>query len=233
MEKICQPHLTLTRQSFKGKSRIALSFALASLGIFALGQQQVAAEETDIPTEEIATETGELASLANEVPESSVNEELQIEENASPAESSSKVANAVDKLNDSSKVANAVDKATDTGKAVVKSADSAGDVSRGTKGSGRASNKIKPDPNATGDHTVFKQNKETGAITNYRTYETNPHNPTGFQEVKGFDGIGRSHTNSLTSLKVETPHITSKTIPGGVRAASTWEIPTSLQNIIP
>ena len=91
MEKICQPHLTLTRQSFKGKSRIALSFALASLGIFALGQQQVAAEETDVPTETIATETGEPASLANEVPESSANEKLQVEESASPAEPTSKV----------------------------------------------------------------------------------------------------------------------------------------------
>ena len=41
-----------------------------------------------------------------------------------------RVANAVDKLNDSGKVANAVDRATDTGKAVVKSADSAGDVAK-------------------------------------------------------------------------------------------------------
>lgn len=41
-----------------------------------------------------------------------------------------RVTNAVDKLNDTRKVANVADKATDTGKAVVKSADSAGDVAK-------------------------------------------------------------------------------------------------------
>ncbi|MCW6683155.1 pre-toxin TG domain-containing protein, partial [Aerococcaceae bacterium NML160702] len=41
-----------------------------------------------------------------------------------------RVTNAVDKLNDTRKVANVADKATDTGKAVVKNADSAGNVSK-------------------------------------------------------------------------------------------------------
>ena len=136
-----------------------------------------------------------------------------------------RVANAVDKLNDSGKVANAVDKATDTGKAVVKSADSTGDVSRGTKGSGRASNKIKPDPNATGDHTVFKRNPKTGEITNYRTYETNPHNPKGFQEVKGFDRYGRDHYNKALEEYINTPHIHDATTPGGIRYPYPFEIP--------
>ena len=107
----------------------------------------------------------------------------------------------------------------------MKSADSTGDVSRGTKGSGRASNKIKPDPNATGDHTVFKRNPKTGEITNYRTYETNPHNPKGFQEVKGFDRYGREHYNKALEEYINTPHIHDATTPGGIRYPYPFEIP--------
>ncbi|MCW6680070.1 pre-toxin TG domain-containing protein [Aerococcaceae bacterium NML130460] len=168
---------------------------------------------------------GKLADAMNDLRKGSV-----VAKAVDIAGDTTRATNAVDKLNDSRKVANAADKAVDAGKAV---ANNAGDVAQGTKKSGRAANKIYPDPNATGDHTVFKQDKATGAITNYRTYETNPYNPSGFQEVKGFDGIGRGHKNSLTNIKVETPHVTSKTIPGGVRVAAPWEIPTSLQNIIP
>ncbi|MCW6652397.1 DUF6359 domain-containing protein [Aerococcaceae bacterium NML210727] len=88
MKKICQPHLKLTRQSFKGKSRLALSFALASLGIFALGHHQVSAEEaSNVPTEEVVADTATPTALeAAEAPAdtNAADEEAVIAESANP-----------------------------------------------------------------------------------------------------------------------------------------------------
>ena len=47
----------------------------------------------------------------------------------------------------------------------------------------RNTNRIRPDSDATGDHTVLKKDAD-GKVTNYVTYETNPQNPSGFQQVK-------------------------------------------------
>lgn len=42
---------------------------------------------------------------------------------------------------------------------------------------------------------LLKNISKTGKVTNYKTYEANSQNPSGFQEVKGYDGIGTAHTN--------------------------------------
>ena len=53
----------------------------------------------------------------------------------------------------------------------------------------RSKNKLKPDLNAQGDHTVFKRGPD-GSINKYATYKQNPKNPTGFDEVLRFDSVG-------------------------------------------
>jgi hypothetical protein len=87
-----------------------------------------------------------------------------------------------------------------------------------------AANKIKPNSNADGAHSVFKTDPDTGKVTNYRTYEENPLNPSGFDEIKGYDGIGNPHTNKITGEDL-MPHIHDKIVPGGVRTPKIWEIP--------
>ena len=82
-------------------------------------------------------------------------------------------------------------------------------------GSCRSKNKLKPDPDAQGAHTTFKRGPD-GTIEHYATYEPNPRNPSGFDEVLRYDGVGKSHNN------VPTPHIHEGKI---VRPADPWEIP--------
>ncbi|GAA0776059.1 hypothetical protein GCM10008908_28770 [Clostridium subterminale] len=81
---------------------------------------------------------------------------------------------------------------------------------------GRAKNKLKPDIKAEGPHSTFKQNPNTGEITNYKTWQPNLNNPTGFELEKGYDGIGKSHKNSITGEDL-MPHVHDKIVPGGVR----------------
>lgn len=114
-------------------------------------------------------------------------------------------------------------------KAVSKSlglADDANDVRK----AGKAKNKLEPDGDATGDHTVFKRD-DNGDVYKYETYEktrTGHDNPT-----KRFDGgkpdgsPGAPHTNKQTKEKVPTPHVQGKKIPGGVRPARPDEIPNN------
>ena len=80
----------------------------------------------------------------------------------------------------------------------------------------KGKNKLKPNPEAQGAHTVFKRDPVTGKITNYATYEPNPMNPSGFDEVLRFDGIGKAHAG------VPTSHVPTFQ---GVRPALPWEIP--------
>lgn len=88
----------------------------------------------------------------------------------------------------------------------------------------RHANKIKPNPEAGGSHSVFKKDPVTGQTTNYKTYEPNSKNPSGFDEVLGYDGIGKAHVNKTNGEKL-MPHIHDKTAPGGVRTPEQWEIP--------
>ncbi|MCI9250178.1 MAG: hypothetical protein HFG99_13805 [Dorea sp.] len=92
------------------------------------------------------------------------------------------------------------------------------------KRTGRAKNNLRPDPNATGAHSTFKRDPVTGKITNYATYRVNPKNPTGFDEVIRYDGVGAPHTNKVTG-EVLMPHIHDKKAIGGLRKPETWEIP--------
>ncbi|MBO9881105.1 RHS repeat-associated core domain-containing protein [Xanthomonas sp. D-109] len=70
---------------------------------------------------------------------------------------------------------------------------------------GRAKNKLKPDSNAGGAHSVLKRDVN-GKITNTATYEVNPKNPSGFQQVKRVDVTGSEHRNSDGTV-VPTPHV--------------------------
>ena len=65
---------------------------------------------------------------------------------------------------------------------------------------GKGKNNLKPSPDADGPHSSFKVDKD-GKITNTTTYEQNPQNPTGFDEVKRVDVQGKAHDG------VETPHV--------------------------
>jgi hypothetical protein len=87
---------------------------------------------------------------------------------------------------------------------------------------GRAKNKVEPDSTALGDHTAIKRNSD-GRITNYATYERNPRNPTGFQEVKRADLEGAPHTNP-NGVEVPTPHVKDAGIKG-VHPARPDELP--------
>jgi len=90
---------------------------------------------------------------------------------------------------------------------------------------GRASNKLTPDPEATGDHTTFKRGDPngTGPVHKYQTYEktkTGYDNPT-----KRYDGGKPDGSPGASHAGAPTPHVQGKSIPGGVRPAEPSEIP--------
>lgn len=64
----------------------------------------------------------------------------------------------------------------------------------------------------------------TGKTTNYTVYNTNPRNPTGYDEVIGYDAVGKPHTNPVTKEAL-LPHVHDKTVPGEVRSPYPDEIP--------
>ena len=78
--------------------------------------------------------------------------------------------------------------------------------------------------NATGDHVVYKKDPVTGEITKYTVYKTNPRNPTGFDEVIRYDGVGEQHYNPV-AMEDLMPHVHDKTAPGKVRPPYLDEIP--------
>ena len=84
---------------------------------------------------------------------------------------------------------------------------------------GRAVNNLKPELNASGDHSTFRTDA-TGRVTHYASWKPNPKNPTGFDVTYRFDGIGRAHNG------VPTPHIHDFVANGG-RAISPrlWQLP--------
>ncbi len=90
---------------------------------------------------------------------------------------------------------------------------------------GKHKNNIRPHEGADDSHVVYKKDPETGEITNYKYYEKNPRNPSGFDEKFGYDKTGASHTNKATGEDVQTPHVHDPDTPGGVRAPSIEEIP--------
>jgi hypothetical protein len=113
------------------------------------------------------------------------------------------------------------------GKVVEETEEEAKDFAQGvSKVGGRSKNDLKPDPAAQGsDHSTFKTDGN-GKVTNYETYKSNPQNPnTGVEKVKRYDGQGQGHVNKKTGVKVETPHVHDKTVPGEVRNPYPDEIP--------
>lgn len=70
----------------------------------------------------------------------------------------------------------------------------------GNKTGTKSDNKLKPNSEATGDHSSFKTDGK-GKITNTATYKQNPKNPSGFDEVKRVDVTGKKHNG------VNTPHV--------------------------
>jgi len=68
----------------------------------------------------------------------------------------------------------------------------------------RGDNHQKPDPEASGAHTTFRESN--GKVTNYVEYKPNPRNPSGFDEVKRVDVSGGSHQNKQ-GQDVPTPHV--------------------------
>ena len=66
--------------------------------------------------------------------------------------------------------------------------------------------KLAPDKDAGGDHSAFKTDKD-GKTTGTATYEKNPQNPSGFDEVKRVDVTGKPHYDKKTGKEIPTPHV--------------------------
>jgi hypothetical protein len=90
---------------------------------------------------------------------------------------------------------------------------------------GRGRNHLRPDERASGPHSVFRRNRQTGDVEHTATYRPNPRNPTGFDEAQRTDVVGRGHINRQTGEEVPTPHVQGRSVPGGVRPAEPHEIP--------
>lgn len=101
-------------------------------------------------------------------------------------------------------------------------------VIKGIKGSGKGKNKLKPDPKAQGEHTVFRRDPKTGTVSHYATYkpQTNPRKNFPWEPVQRYDGYGSDkHYNKKFKRDIFAPHIHDPTCEGGVRPAEPFEIP--------
>lgn len=96
------------------------------------------------------------------------------------------------------------------------------EVSEGVRS--KSKNKIHPHTGATEGHAVYKVDGETGTITNYKIYKSNPQNPSGFDEVIGYDAVGKAHYNKVTG-ELLLPHVHDPSSPGKVRKPFFDEIP--------
>lgn len=85
--------------------------------------------------------------------------------------------------------------------------------------------KVEPIKDASGPHTTWKSDPQTGEITRHETWSPNPRNPNGWDKVQSTDLKGAPHINKETGQAVPTPHTQGKGIPGGVRPADPSEIP--------
>jgi hypothetical protein len=72
----------------------------------------------------------------------------------------------------------------------------------------RHQNDLKPDPNATGPHSVVKRDPETGRVTNYETYrpQTNSRNPNPWEKIPRYDSKGKPHPDTIDKQYI-LPHI--------------------------
>ncbi|MBO0930654.1 polymorphic toxin type 24 domain-containing protein [Fibrella aquatilis] len=94
--------------------------------------------------------------------------------------------------------------------------------------SGKGKNKLEPNKDAQGDHTVYERD-QNGNVYKYETYEktsSGHYNPKGRYDGGKPDGTpGAPHVNKQTKKPIPTPHMQGKHIPGGVRPAEPAEIP--------
>ncbi|WP_094018612.1 hypothetical protein [Paenibacillus rigui] len=64
---------------------------------------------------------------------------------------------------------------------------------------GKSKNNMKYDPDATGEHSTYKRDPNTGEITNWQEWiKSDPRNPNPFSPGKRFDGQGAGHYNKQT-----------------------------------
>jgi RHS repeat-associated protein len=92
-------------------------------------------------------------------------------------------------------------------------------------GGGRGGNRLQPNADADGPHSVFRRDPG-GGNTHYETFrpQTNPRNPNRWESVKRFDGSGKAHFDKGTGQNVPTPHIHNNRT-GGTRAPRANEVP--------
>ncbi|GLI10879.1 hypothetical protein YDYSG_69150 [Paenibacillus tyrfis] len=96
-----------------------------------------------------------------------------------------------------------------------------GNIGAGAKTGGKSKNNMKYDPEATGEHSTYKRDANTGQLWN----KSDPRNPNPFSPGKRYDGQGAGHYNKQTGEMVDTPHVNDPNVPGGVRKPYPWEIP--------
>ncbi|MFC0626798.1 DUF6531 domain-containing protein [Kribbella deserti] len=93
---------------------------------------------------------------------------------------------------------------------------------RGAVSWGRGGQKLSPDEAAGGHaHSTFRRGAD-GTITHYVEWTPNPRSPRGYDIAKRYDGVGGSHFDKSTGVRIPTPHVQGS---GGVRPAEPWEIP--------
>lgn len=93
-------------------------------------------------------------------------------------------------------------------------------------GGGKSKNNMKYEPKATGEHSTYKRDPQTGEITNWQRWnKSDPRNPNPFTPGERYDGKGAGHFNKQTGEMVETPHVNDPKTPGGVRKPYPWEVP--------
>lgn len=89
----------------------------------------------------------------------------------------------------------------------------------------KGKNNIHANPNTSEPHVVYKKDPNTGEITHYTVYDSNPYSPTGLQEGISYHGTGEGHYNKVTGQIVETPHVHDPNTKGGLRKPFPDEIP--------
>lgn len=85
-------------------------------------------------------------------------------------------------------------------------------------------NVINPKKDADKKHVMFIKDHYSGKILNYKVYNPNSDNPSGFDEEIRYDAVGVSF-NKVTAEIVKSPHVHDPNTPGGVRKAEPDEIP--------
>lgn len=87
--------------------------------------------------------------------------------------------------------------------------------------------RLRPNPAAEGAHSTFRV-ESSGSVTHYATWEpqSNPFDPAPWTMTKRVDVIGDPHFSKVLGEYVDTPHVQGPGIPGGVRPAEPWELPS-------